>query len=457
MIQPERIQRLNARDTQPGDYVLYWMQSAQREDYNHALEYAVEQANRLDKTLVVFFGLTDEYPEANERHYYFMLQGLRETTHDLEKRGICFVVQRISPEVGIVKSATRACMAVTDEGYTAIQQQWRRWAARNVSCPLLQVETNVVAPVETVSRKEEYAARTIRPKIHKHLNRFLVPLKKRKLKKSSLDLRFPCFDISDTDKAIAKMNIERSVPRVDRFQGGASEAKKLLRTFIRQKLDHYPEGRNDPNADCVSHMSPYLHFGQISPLYIALQVRDTNSPGKEAYLEELIVRRELAINFVHYNKHYRTFAALPNWARINFKVHAKDKREYMYALEELENAQTHDPYWNAAQLEMVHTGKMHGYMRMYWGKKILEWTRSPQQAYKIAVYLNDKYELDGRDPNGYAGVAWCFGKHDRPWTKRPIFGKVRYMNANGLKRKFDADAYVDKIGDLTKHRQKIKT
>jgi len=450
MIEPERIQRLNRNEAQIGDYVLYWMQAAQRVEYNHALEYAIQQANQREKSLVVFFGLTDAYPDANERHYYFMLQGLREVENDLKKRGIRFVVQHISPEVGIVRLAKHACMVITDEGYTTIQQQWRRQVAKNVSCPLIQVETNVVVPVETVSRKEEYAARTIRPKIHKHLDTFLTPLKKQKLQTSSLELKFPCFDISDTEKAIGKMNIDRSVPKVDTFQGGTSEAKKLLRRFIRQKLDHYAEGRNDPNANYVSQMSPYLHFGQISPLYIALQIRNTDSPGKEAYLEELIVRRELAINFVRFNKKYHLFGSLPNWARINLKAHAKDKREYLYSLEELENAQTHDPYWNAAQTEMVRTGKMHGYMRMYWGKKIMEWTRSAQQAYKIAVFLNDKYELDGRDPNGYAGVAWCFGKHDRPWTKRPIFGTVRYMNANGLKRKFDADAYVNKVSTLTK-------
>jgi deoxyribodipyrimidine photo-lyase len=453
MIQNERVRRLNRKSTAPGDYVLYWMQSAQRVEYNHALEYAIQQANQRDKPLVVFFGLTDEYPDANERHYYFLLQGLREVADDLEKRGIGFVVQHVSPEAGVVSLAQRAGMVIADDGYTTIQRQWRHYVARNISCPLIQVETNVVVPVETVSRKEEYAARTIRPKIHKHLNTFLVPLKKRKLKKSSLDLRFPCFDIRDTDIAIAKMNIDHSVSRVDTFKGGTGQAKKRLRKFIRQKLDYYAEGRNDPNADCVSHMSPYLHFGQISPLYIALQIRDADSPGKEAYLEELIVRRELAINFVRYNRKYHTFASLPNWARINFKAHGKDKREYIYSLEELETAHTHDPYWNAAQMEMVHTGKMHGYMRMYWGKKILQWTRSVQQAYKIAVYLNDKYELDGRDPNGYAGVAWCFGKHDRPWTRRSIFGSVRYMNAQGLQRKFDADAYVDKVSELTKHRK----
>ncbi len=210
-------------------------------------------------------------------------------------------------------------------------------------------------------------------------------------------------------------------------------------------MDRYEELKNDPTKECVSNMSPFLHFGQISPLHIALRVSETDSPGKDAYLEELIVRRELSVNFVFYNKNYDAFEGLPEWAKKTLKEHEKDPREYVYTLEELENAETHDPYWNAAQREMTLRGKMHGYMRMYWGKKIIEWSRTPENAFKTAVYLNNKYELDGRGPNGFTGVAWCFGKHDRPWKERPIFGKIRYMNANGLKRKFDADGYVAKI------------
>ena len=196
-------------------------------------------------------------------------------------------------------------------------------------------------------------------------------------------------------------------------------------------------------------MSPYLHFGQISPLYIALKVLETESLGKDSYIEQLIVRRELAYNFVYYNRNYDTIKCLPPWATATLNVHKRDKREYIYTLEEFENAETHDPYWNAAQKEMVITGKMHGYMRMYWGKKILEWSKNPKAGFDIALYLNNKYELDGRDPNGFAGVAWCFGKHDRAWTERKVFGKIRYMNSNGLKRKFDAEAYVEKINKLT--------
>jgi deoxyribodipyrimidine photo-lyase len=227
--------------------------------------------------------------------------------------------------------------------------------------------------------------------------------------------------------------------------GGTTEAKKRLRDFIKNKLDEYADLRNDPCLDATSNMSPYLHFGQISPLYIALKVMESEARGKESYLEELIVRRELSYNFVYYNNNYDKFSSLPPWAKNSLNCHARDKREYIYSLEEFEQAKTHDPYWNAAQKEMVLTGKMHGYMRMYWGKKILEWTRNPRQGFKMALYLNNKYELDGRDPNGFAGVAWCFGKHDRAWSERKVFGKIRYMNAAGLKRKFDADKYVERV------------
>jgi deoxyribodipyrimidine photo-lyase len=247
------------------------------------------------------------------------------------------------------------------------------------------------------------------------------------------------------EKAISKLRLDRSVKRVDAFHGGTKEAKSHLEIFLESKLDRFPELRNDPTLDYLSHMSPYLHFGQISPLYIALKVSKTRSLGAETFLEELIIRRELSMNFVFYNEKYDSFEAIPDWAKKTLRTHQKDKRSYVYGLEEFEMGKTHDPYWNAAQKEMVIKGKMHGYMRMYWGKKILDWSRKPEEAFKIALYLNDKYELDGRDPDGFTGVAWCFGKHDRPWGERSVFGNVRYMNDKGLKRKFDADKYVKMI------------
>ena len=442
MVQKERIKTLNKREIKKRDYVLYWMQGSQRAEYNHALEYAILKANELRQPTIVFFGITDHFPEGNERHYTFMLEGLREVKRALKKRGIQMVILHKSPELGAIQLAKGASLAVVDRGYLKIQKKWRDSAATQMNCPLIQVESDVIVPVEETSPKEEYAAATLRPKINKKLNHFLVPLKHIEPVSDSLSLEFDFFDIEDVGKTISRLRIDRSVKKVNSFHGGTKEAQKHLRIFLEDKLDHFPELRNDPTLDFISHMSPYLHFGQISPLLIALKALETKSSGIEAFLEELIVRRELSMNFVFYIEQYDSYEAVPEWAKKSLKSHQTDKRSYLYRLEELETAQTHDPYWNAAQREMVVRGKMHGYMRMYWGKKIIEWSKTPEEAFRVALYLNNKYELDGRDPNGFTGVAWCFGKHDRPWGERPIFGNVRYMNGKGLKRKFDADGYV---------------
>jgi deoxyribodipyrimidine photo-lyase len=448
MIQKERIKPLNEKKIRKGNYVLYWMQASQRTEYNHALEYAISKANDLLQPVIVFFGITDHFPEGNERHYYFMLEGLREVKRSLEKRGIKMVIRHCSPERGIVTLAKDASLVMVDRGYLRIQKEWRRDVAQRVTCPLIQVESDVIVPVEEASPKEEYSAATFRPKIHKKLDHFLVPLKEREPVTDSLSLQLDCLDLEDIDQVVSNLSIDRSVKRVQEFSGGTKEAKRHLAIFLEKKLDHYAELRNDPTLDSLSKLSPYLHFGQISPLYIALKAMETKSPGQEAFLEELIVRRELSMNFVFYHEKYDSFESVPEWARKTLKAHQKNRRPYVYTLQELESAETHDPYWNAAQREMVFKGKMHGYMRMYWGKKILEWNKTPEGAFRNALYLNNKYELDGRDPNGFAGVAWCFGKHDRPWGERPIFGNIRYMNDKGLMRKFDADEYVKMIATL---------
>jgi deoxyribodipyrimidine photo-lyase len=457
MIQQERIRALNRETVRAGNYVLYWMQAAQRAEYNHALEYAIEQANQLGKPVVALFGLTDKYPEANLRHYTFMLEGLRQTKNALGSRGIQLVIRNESPELAVKAFAEQAALVVVDGGQLRIQRRWRKKAAISIGCPLYEVETNLIVPVEEASVKENFSAGTFRPRITKKLGYYLVPLRHKKPKVDSLGLKFKSFDVGDLDAAISQLNINRSVPAVDWLHGGTDQAKRHLRKFINSKLDYYAEKRNDPNLDYVSNMSPYLHFGQISALYVALQVMKTKSPGRQAYLEELIVRRELSHNFVFYNNKYDTFEALPPWAKATLNLHRRDKRAYLYSLEQFEKALTHDPYWNAAQQEMLITGKMHGYMRMYWGKKILEWSKNPQAGFKIALYLNNKYELDGRDANGYAGVAWCFGKHDRAWGERPVFGKIRYMKDTGLKRKFDPDKYVERVRSLCELRQRART
>ncbi len=442
MIQKERVKALNNRGIEGGAYVLYWMQASQRAEYNHALEYAILKANELRQPTIVFFGITNYFPEGNERHYTFMVEGLREVKRSLEKRGIQMVVLHQSPELGAIQLAKRASLAVVDRGYLRIQREWRNSAARQMDCPLIQVESDVIIPVEESSSKEEYAAATLRPKINRKLNHFLLPLKQNDPAVESLSLEFDSFDIEDIGRTISGLRIDRSVKKVSSFHGGTKEAKRRLQVFLEERLNQFPELRNDPTIDYLSHMSPYLHFGQVSPLFIALKALEARSPGTESFLEELIVRRELSMNLVFYNDAYDSFEAVPEWAKKTLSDHRKDKRPYLYPLEKLERAQTHDPYWNAAQREMVTRGKMHGYMRMYWGKKIIEWSKTPQEAFRVALYLNNKYELDGRDPNGFAGVAWCFGKHDRPWGERPIFGNVRYMNDKGLKRKFDAERYV---------------
>ncbi len=449
-VQHERIKPLNDRAVAPGGFVLYWMQAAQRAECNHALEYAIERANALALPVLVYFGLTERYPEANERHYRFMLEGLADARGALEKRGIKLVVRAVpSPEKGAVELSKDAALVVVDRDYLRHTRAWRAAAARRMECPLIQVETNVVVPVEEASPREEYAAATIRPKIMEKLDRFMTPPRTRTPRRDSLGLRIPSLDVSDAGGVLARLKIDRSVGGVEIPRGGTSEAKKRLRAFVATKLSRFADSRNDPNADALSGMSPYLHFGQISPLSVALEVAKKGGPGSKEYLEELVVRRELSMNFVFYNERYDTFEGLPDWARKTLRERAKDRREYVYDEEAFENARTHDPYWNAAQDEMRVTGTMHGYMRMYWGKKILEWSRAPEEGYRIALALNNRYELDGRDPNGYAGVAWCFGKHDRPWQRRAVFGMVRYMNANGLRRKFDADAYVERVARLT--------
>jgi deoxyribodipyrimidine photo-lyase len=448
MIQQERITTLSHNPVANGRYVLYWMQAAQRVEYNHALEYAIRQANRLKKPVIVFAGITESWPQANRRHYYFMLEGLRKVQNELNQMGIQMVIRRQEPDLGAVELSKEAILVVTDAGQLRIQRLWRQNVAEKVICPFYQVETNLIVPVEEVSDKENFSAGTFRPRIKKQLEKYLVPLKQTMPKLDSLGLRFDSFNIENLDKAVMQLNIDHSIGRVNAFSGGTDQARQRLADFLENKLANFSELRNDPCFDFVSNMSPYLHFGQISPLYIALEVFKTSGKEKDVYLEELIVRRELSHNFVFYNYNYDTFACLPPWVLRTLNFHRKDKREYLYSRDDFEQAKTHDPYWNSAQRQMVLTGKMHGYMRMYWGKKILEWSKNPQTGFKIALELNNKYELDGRGPNAFAGVAWCFGKHDRAWADRPVLGKVRYMNAAGLKRKFDADAYVKKINDL---------
>lgn len=413
---------------------------------NHALEYAIGVANALDKKLLVYFGLTDGYPEADRRHYSFMLQGLADVKRSLALRGIRMVVLKASPDEGLLSLRYLTSMIVTDRGYLKLQREWRSNAAENADCRMVEIESDVLVPVEIASDKEEFSAATIRRKLERQMSEYSVPLYESECTIRSINDKIDLDELDITDKSVIDMlNLPGIAGEVKGVTGGQERALELLEEFVEEKLDTYGEGRNEPGSGNTSGLSPYLHFGQISPLQIYTRIYDTNSPGKAKFIDELVVRRELAINYVYFNSEYDSFNSLPKWARETLDRHLQDEREYIYEMGELEAGLTHDIYWNAAQTEMVLTGKMDGYMRMYWGKKILEWSRTPEEAFKIALELNNRYSLDGRDPSSFAGVAWCFGKHDRPWGERSIFGNVRYMNDKGLKRKFDMERYLEKV------------
>lgn len=451
-VQKSRIQVLNDAEIAKGRYVLYWMQQSQRADYNHALEYAIQQANRLGQGVLVAFGMMDDYPEANLRHYTFMLQGLKETRDTLARRGIKMVIQQGKPADVALKIGRNASVIVCDCGYLRHQKAWRDDVAQQAGCRVVQVESDVIIPLQVVSNKAEYAARTIRPKINRHLAAYLIDFEATSVKKSSLKLDVKGLEIDNIEAVLEKMKLDHGVrPVTGFFKGGASRARQVFKSFLHRRLDNYVANRNQPQTDDISHMSPYLHFDQISPLYLALQINHVDSrlqAAKDSFLEELIVRRELAMNFANYAPHYDSYKCLPNWARLTLAEHRQDPREYVYTRRQLEDAQTHDEYWNAAMQEMRYTGFMHNYMRMYWGKKILEWSKTPEHAYRTTLAINNKYFLDGRDPNSYTGVAWVYGVHDRAWFERPIFGKIRYMAASGLERKCDIKGYVRKVDDL---------
>jgi deoxyribodipyrimidine photo-lyase len=453
-IQETRIQPLNQHDPADGEYILYWMQQSQRAAFNPALEHAVRSANERGLPVVVGFGLMHDYPDANRRHYAFMLQGLAEVERTLQDRGIAFVIRRGAPDEVAIGLARNAAHVVCDRGYLRHQKAWREHVAKQAPCLVTQVEGDVVVPVEVASDKHETAARTLRPKLHRAWDDYLHPLDETAPEHDAgkLDLTSDV-DLSDLDKTLDGLELDAAVAPVRRFEGGTSIARERLESFLQSDLDGYADGRSEPGTFQCSLLSPYLHFGQISPVEIALEVRAANSGGKNdrgSYLEELIVRRELSMNYVNFNQDYDRYESLPGWARHTLGAHRDDPREHRYSAAQLERAETHDVHWNTAMREMVHTGFMHNYMRMYWAKKILEWSNTPEHAFHTALALNNRYFLDGRDPNSYANVAWTFGLHDRPWPERPVFGKVRYMNAKGLERKFDMKSYryaVDRLVD----------
>jgi deoxyribodipyrimidine photo-lyase len=391
----------------------------------------------------------DDYPDANLRHYRFMLEGLRDVAATLAERRIKFVVRRGAPDRVAAALAEDAALVVCDRGYLRHQKAWRAEVARRAPCAVVEVEGDVVVPLEIASGKAEAAARTLRPKLQRVWDQYLRPLENTAVHKSALDRRFDgAVDPSDLVGVLGSLRLDRSVAPVARFR---SEARRRLRQFLTGKLAGYADARSEPAVIPVLATQPLPTFRpDFAGRDRARRARRQGSRRchRRAYLEELIVRRELAANFVGFESRYDDYACLPGWARGTLDAHRADRRPHIYTRQQLESARTHDRYWNAAMREMRDTGFMHNYMRMYWAKKILEWSADPAAAFRTVLHLNNKYFLDGRDANSYANVAWVFGLHDRPWPERPVFGKVRYMNAKGLERKFDMAAYLRAVDDL---------
>ena len=443
----KRISFLKDVSAAPGP-VVYAMARDQRVEDNWALIYAQHLALEQKQPLIVACPLTSDYPEAPERQLDFMKAGLVEVKRRLDKLNIAFVscdgpaAPNLSALIDDVKAGTLVC----DFNPLRESRRWKSQLTRRVKIPVIEVDAHNIVPVWEASDKQEYAAYTIRPKINRQLSEFLEPF-------PALVKHPFAHDGKIMPKTWRKDSINGTANNGQAltFEPGASSAQRRLERFLSTRLTRYNDLRNDPAASGQSDLSPYLHFGQLSVQRVALEAQryDDNLGAQEAFLEELIVRRELSDNFCHYNQQYDSFDGFPDWAQKTLNEHRGDPRPYLYNRDMLEAGETHDELWNAAQEEMVLTGKMHGYLRMYWAKKILEWSPSPEEALANAIYLNDKYELDGHDPNGYTGVAWSVGGvHDRAWAERDIFGKIRYMSYGGCKRKFSIDDYLDRVASL---------
>jgi len=444
-----RVRMRKESPARPGP-VVYWMSRDQRVADNWALLFAQELALQRKDPLIVAFCLVPTFLGATMRQYRFMLDGLQEVKKQLAEKNIPFYVLSGSPEEELSAFLVRFGVGavVTDFDPLRIKRVWKRAVADAIQIPFHEVDTHNIVPCWFASLKQEYAAYTFRPKIHRALPQFSDEFPLLQKHPVSWTQQATPVNWETMEKTLC---VDESVSAVGWLASGETAARRQLDDFLANKLARYEEHRNDPNRDGQSNLSPYLHFGQLSAQRVALEVEKAKAGrrAKDAFLEELIVRRELSDNFCFYQKRYDTLDGVPNWARQTLDKHRKDARQYTYSLDEFEQAQTHDNLWNAAQKEMVQRGKMHGYMRMYWAKKILEWTESPEQALHTAQYLNDRYELDGRDPNGYVGILWSIGAvHDRPWPERPIFGKVRYMGAKGLASKFDTKAYLVWVDNL---------
>lgn len=451
--QPRVQVRRSGPPRKPARCIVYWMQRAMRIVENPALDIAIEAGNLLGLPVVVYFSVIPNYPNANLRHYHFLQQGLRDVAEDAAERGVGLIIRR-HPDNSLEAflEEVDAALLVGDENPCREPERWRNVLAKRLKLPFWTVDADVVVPSRVFDRSF-VLLHHFRPHLKAELPKYLVaPEKIAPAHPWKPWTALPSFDLAqDITEGFTKL--DRTLKPVDSFTGGTHAALKRLNEFVNLELRDYEHARNHPELQGTSRLSPWLHFGNIGPLTIALAVNQAVAEGKAPvstagkFLDELIGWRELAVLFVRHEPNYDNWECAAPWARKTLIEHAGDPRPHRYTLAQLERAETADDLWNAAQRQMVDTGWMHGYMRMYWAKKILEWAPDPSAAFDWAVILNDRYELDGRDPSGYAGIAWAIvGRHDRPWFNRPVFGLVRTMTAVSTAKKFDAGQYIRQRG-----------
>ncbi|MEZ4455425.1 MAG: hypothetical protein R2882_02570 [Gemmatimonadales bacterium] len=441
-----------------GEFVLYWMQGvAMRSTANFALNFAVEQANALGVAVLVYQGLRHDYPWANDRHHTFILESAADLYRGLAERGIRYAfyletvaeqAERGRRESPLVALARRAALVVTEFYPTFIQPRQLKRLREKTDTPVVAVDTTTVVPLRFHER-EYPAARSIRPVLMEALPHHLFPVPNPEPdRQGRIEVPFAEPLSADTDAAaiaalVAACDIDHSVAPSPTLRGGERAARTRLAAFLKHGLPIYDEQRGDPNVDATSRLSSYLHFGNIAIQDVLLGAREAGpAPQYAKFLDEALVWRELAHNLTWFNPRHRSLDAVPEWARKELADHADDPRPARYSDEELETARTGDRLWNACQLSLIRDGELHNYLRMLWGKSVLLWTENAAEALRILEHLNHKYALDGRDPNSYGGILWCFGRYDRPFYRRPIFGTVRYMSLKAAEKKFDVPRYV---------------
>lgn len=452
----ERTTRLNDVP-EPGEarYVLYWMQVFKRATHNHALNFAIHAANERKLPLVVYEGLKYYYPWASDRLHTYILEGVAEKKAAFAQQGIRYVfyLQRHErdPRDTVARLAADARLLVTDDFPCFIIPEHNRRIAERARIPVYAVDSNGIIPLSAFT-KEEYAARTIRPKINRLLPRYLAEsLLTEQIHRKDPHLIVNCpeetRDVTPANlsQLVSECAIDHTVTPSPLYHGGSVNGRKRLQRFVEHILPRYHETRSDPSVDGTSRLSSYLHFGFLSIHEVVEAVTRAEAPeeAKAGYLEEAIVRRELGYNFTRFNSRYNSLDSVPGWARETMRQHASDPRPALLPREQIESAQSYDALWDATQRELLRTGEIHNYARMLWGKKVIEWCATYEEAFQLLEHMNNKYALDGRNPNSYAGVLWCFGKHDRAWgPERPVFGKLRYMTSQSMARKFNARKYI---------------